>query len=55
MSGAMVKKTHLIEKRQVNIMQHRELRGHRCSQIVNRTFQLDYEYILNIGIAGLRK
>ena len=36
-------------------MQHRELRGHRCSQIVNRIFQLDYEYILNIGIAGLSR
>ena len=30
-------------KRQDNTMQHRELRAHRCSQIVNRTFQLDHE------------
>ena len=36
-------------------MQHRELRAHRGSHIVNRTFQLDYEYTFNIGIAGLSR
>ena len=43
------------EKRKDNTMQHREFRAHRCSQIVSRTFQLDYEYTLNIGIARLSR
>ena len=36
-----------------NTMQHEELRTYRCSGLVNRTSQLVYGYILNIGIAGL--
>ena len=34
-------------------MQHGELRAYRCSGLVNWTFQLVYEYILNIVTAGL--
>ena len=34
-------------------MQDGELCAHRCSGIINWTSQLDYEYILNIGTAGL--
>ena len=36
-----------------NSTQQGELRTHRCSGLVNQTFQLVYEYILHIGIAGL--
>ena len=34
-------------------MQHCKLRAHRCSRIINKTSQLGYEYIFNIGTAGL--
>ena len=45
-------KKHICRKQQENTMQQRELRTYRCSRLVNRTFQLGYECILNIGIAG---
>ena len=48
-------KPHLIRKKTAeNTMQNGKLRVHRCSGIINRTSQLDYECIFNIGTAGLR-
>ena len=41
------------QKRLENTLQHGELRACRCPGLVNQTFQLVHECILNIGTAGL--
>ena len=52
-TDGLVIKNHILLKTAEHTMQHGELRAWRCSGLDNRTFQLVYECILNIGTAGL--
>ena len=52
-SGPVVKNHFFFNDRKIQAT--RKIRAHRCSGIINRTSQLDFEYIFNIGAAGLKK